>query len=203
MRKTTSNRVLKPVTQRIAKMAAQVKSSIVKRLKRLHRPYRSSCEYIHPEDYIPSGEFFKLNIAETHWVDWNNSTRGNRGITTNPSYLLDLFGNLCGDTTRDLRTEMINHLSQNSDYYGKKLVVCFIMNGIDIIDWLAKMSKPSMPVDEIGIYILSNMLDLHATVYRRNRLWSTLELRGATEDSLVANSDLLLVWVEPGRYCVL
>ena len=116
---------------------------------------------------------------------------------------LNLFGNLCGDNTRDLRTEMINHLSQNSDYYGKKIVVCFIMNGIDIIDWLAKMSKLTTPIDEIGIYILSNMLDVHTTVYRRNRLWSTLELRGATEVSLVANSDLLLVWVEPGRYCVL
>ena len=153
MRKTTDNRVLKLGSQRIAKMAAQIKTSIIKRLKRLHRPYRSSCEYIHPEDYVPSGDFFKLHIAETHWIDWNNSTRGNRGITTNPSYLLDLFGNLCGDTSRDLRTEMINHLSQNSDYYGRKLVVCFIMNGLDIIDWLAKMSKPSTPLDEIGIYV--------------------------------------------------
>ena len=40
-------------------------------------------------------------------------------------------------------------------------------------------------------------------MYRRNRLWSTLALKGATEESLVANSDLLLIWVEPGRYCVL
>ena len=203
MRKTTNNRVQSAVIQRTAKMAAQIKTSIGKRLKRLHRPYRSSCEYIHPEDYVPSGEFFKLHIADSHWIDWNNSTKGNRGITTNPRYLLDLFGNLCGDTSRDLRTEMINHLSKNSDYYGKKLVVCFIMNGIDIIDWMARMSKPNTPIDEIGIYILSNMLDFHTTVYRSNRLWSTLELSGATEDSLVANSDLLLVWIEPGRYCVL
>ena len=122
-------------------MVAQGNSSIVKRLKRLHRPYRTSCEYIHREDYMLSGEFFKLHIADTHWIDWNNSTQGNRGITMNPCYLLDLFGKLCGDTTRDLRTEMVNHLSQNSDYYGKKLVVCFIMNGIDIIDWLTQMSK--------------------------------------------------------------
>ena len=184
-------------------MAAQIQPSIAKHLRLLNRPYRTSCEYIHPEDYVPAGEFFKLHISESHWIDWNNSTRGNRGITTNPSYVLNLFGNLCGDNTCDLRTEMINHLSQNSDYYGKKIVDCFIMNNIDIIDWLAKMSKNSTPVDEIGIYILSNIFDVHTTVYRRNRLWSTLELKGATETSLVANSDLLLIWVELDRYCIL
>ena len=98
---------------------------------------------------------------------------------------------------------MINHLTINSSYYGKKIVVSLIMNSIDIFDWIAKMSKDSTPLDEIGIFIMSDMLDIHTTVYRRNRLWSTLELKGATENSLIANSDLLLIWVEPGRYCIL
>ena len=188
-----------------SKMAAHFSSasSGLKRLKLLHRPYRSACEHIHKDDYVPAGEFFKFHIADSHWIDWNNSTRGNRGITTNPEYLLNLYGEICGDKTRDLRQELINHVSLNSNYYSKKIVVSLIMSGIDIIDWLEKMSKKSTPLDEIGIYIMSNMLDIHTTVYQRNRLWSTLELKGATETSLVANSDLLLVWVEPGRYCIL
>ena len=178
-------------------------SSGLKRLKLQHRPYRSACEHIHKDDYVPAGEFFKFHIADLHWIDWNNSMRGNRGITTNPDYLLNLYGDLCGDRTRDLRQELITHLSINSNYYGRKIVVSLIMNGIDIIDWLAKMAKKGTPLDEIGIYVLSDMLDIHTTVYRRNRLWSTLELKGATETSLIANSELLLIWVEPGRYCIL
>ena len=201
--KTMKTREVSMKHKCIRKMAAARFSSATKRLKLQHRPYRSACEYIHKDDYVAAGEFFKLHIADTHWIDWNNSTCGNRGITMNPDYLLKLFGEICGDKTRDLRREMINHLLINSNYYGKKIVVSLIMNGIDIFDWLSKMAKDTTPLDEIGIFIMSDMLDIHTTVYRRNRLWSTLELKGATETSLIANSELLLVWVEPGRYCIL
>ena len=44
----------------------------------------------------------------------------------------------------------------NSNYYGRKIVVSLIMNNID---WLAKMSKDTPPLDEIGIFVLSNILD--------------------------------------------
>ena len=168
-----------------------------------NRPYRETCGYISADDFLPADEFNKLSIADTHWVDWNNSTRGNRGITTNPSYLLKLFSEVIGDYDRDLRHEMLTHLSVNTDYYGKKIVLGLIMHKIDIIDWVGRMTKDTCPLDEIGLYILSNYLNVHTTVYRRHRLWSTLDLKGATEDSLVANSELLLVWIEPGRFCVL
>ena len=203
VRKTMKTREVNRKYKHLKKMAAVRFSSATKRLKLHHRPYRSACEYIHKDDYVAAGEFFKLHIADTHWIDWNNSTRRNQGITTNPDYLLKLFGEIYGDKTRDLRREMINHLSINSNYYGKKIVVSLIMNGIDIFDWLSKMAKDTTPLDEIGIFIMSDMLDIHMTVYRRNRLWSALELKGATETSLIANCELLLVWVEPGRYCIL
>ena len=94
---------------------------------------------------------------------------------------------------RDLRSELVNHLSMNSDYYSRRIVISLIMNNIDIVEWLAKMLKDTTPLDAIGIYVLNNFLDIHTMVYRHHRLWSTLELSGPTEASLVANSKLLLI----------
>ena len=47
------------------------------------------------------------------------------------------------------------------------------------------------------------MLDICATVYRKHRLWSILELKAAMEESLLSNSELVLIWVDPGRFCIL
>ena len=76
------------------------------------------------------------------------------------------------------------------------------MQGNDTSDWLQAITKDTTPIDEIGLYVLCSMLDMHPMVYRRHRLWSTLELKGATEDTLLANSELVFVWVEPGQFCV-
>ena len=75
----------------ITKMAAQL-NGLPKRRKLTNRPYKSACEHIHCKDYVQTSEFYKLDIAETHWIDWNNCMRGNCGITTIPNYL---FNPLC------------------------------------------------------------------------------------------------------------
>ena len=147
-------------------------------------------------------EFHKLNVAETRWIDWNNSMQGNRGITTNPDYILSIFLEICEDKDHDLHQEMVRHITMNMDYYGRRIIVPLIMQETDIIDWLQTVAKDTTPLDEIGLYVLCNMLDVHATMYRKHRLWSTLELKGANEDTLLANSELVFVWVDPGQFCV-
>ena len=76
------------------------------------------------------------------------------------------------------------------------------MQGTDISDWLQAIMTDTTPIDEIGLYVLCSMLDVHATVYRKHRLWSTLELKGATKDTLLANSELVFIWLEPGQFCI-
>ena len=91
------------------KMAANF-LHLSKRLKLMSRPYRTSCEHIGKHDYMDASDFHKLNIAETCWIDWNNSTRGNCGITINPDYGLNVFLELCEDKDRDLCQEMVRLL---------------------------------------------------------------------------------------------
>ena len=116
---------------------------------------------------METSDFHKLNVAETCWINWNNSMWGNRG-TTNLDYVLTLFLEMCKDKNRDLHEEMVRHISMNMDYYSRKIIVPLIMHDTDIINWLQSLTKDTTPLDEIGLYVLCNMLDVHATVYRKH-----------------------------------
>ena len=70
---------------------------------------------------------------------------------------------------------MLRFVAENTLRYKWDCHVLFTMHGVHIDTWLKQMSYWGTRADELAIYALSDMLNVHSFVVTKNRPWTTVD----------------------------
>ena len=129
--------------------------------------YLSSADAMTVSDFEQSKyrEECSLDISNIEW-----------GKTSNDSHVFDIFSEFCihRDSTK-VRLDMLQHFAANNQRYKWDGHVFFTMHEIHLDIWHQKMSYWGTKADELAIYALSDMLQIHSFVVTKNRPWTTVD----------------------------
>ena len=73
------------------------------------------------------------------------------------------------------RLDMLNFVAANNQWYKWDCHVLFSMHGIYLDTWLKKMVYWGTEADELAIYSLRDMLNVHSFVVTKHRPWTTID----------------------------
>ena len=126
--------------------------------------------YLSATGAISVDEFKQTEYGLEYTLDTSNIQWGS---APNDSHIFDIFSEL--RTHRDsmkTRLEMLWFVAENTLRYKWDCHVLFTMH---IDTWLKQMSYWGTRADELAIYALSDMLNVHSFVITKNRPWPTVD----------------------------
>ena len=118
-------------------------------------------------------DFKNSKYSEEYSLDISNIECGK---TSNDSHVFDIFSEFCvhRDSTK-CRLDMLQHVAANNQRYKWDGHVFFAMHEISLDTWHQKMSYWGTKADELAIYALSDMLQIHSFIVTKNRPWTTVD----------------------------
>ena len=155
--------------------------------------YLSSADAMTVPDFEHSkyNEEYSLDISNIEW-----------GKTSNDSHVFDIFSEFCvhRDSTK-CRLDMLQHVAANNQRYKWDGHVFFAMHEIYLDTWHQKMSYWGTKADELAIYALSDMLQIHSFIVTKNRPWTTVDasVRG-TDMEILHLCPVKLVYLGENRF---
>ena len=100
----------------------------------------------------------------------------NWGNASNDSHVLDIFCEFSADRdSSKTRLDMLNFVATNNQCYKGDCHVFFSMHEIYLDTWLKKMAHWGTKADELAIYTLSDMLNVHSFIVTKHRPWTTID----------------------------
>ena len=131
---------------------------------------RPNPNYLSATDTISVDEFehgleYTLDTSNIQW-----------GSALNNSHIFDNFSEFRAhrDSVKT-RLEMLRFVAENTLRYKLDCHVLFTMHDVHIDTWLKQMSYWGTRADELAIYALSDMLNVHSFVVTKNRPWTTVD----------------------------
>ena len=140
--------------------------------------------YLSSADAMTVAEFEQSKYSEEYSLDVSNIEWGN---ASNDSHVFDIFSKFCvhRDSTK-ARLDMLQHVAANNQRYRWDGHIFFAMHETYLDNWLQKMSYWGTKADELAIYTLSDMLQIHSFIVTKNRPWTTVDasIRGTNMEIL-------------------
>ena len=129
--------------------------------------------YLSASDAISVDEFEQTEYGLEYTLDTSNIQWGS---APNDSHIFDIFCEFRAhrDSVKT-RLEMLRFVAENTLRYKWDCHVLFTMHGVHIDLWLKQMSYWGTRADELAIYALSDMLNVHSFVVTKNRPWTTVD----------------------------
>ena len=129
--------------------------------------------YLSATDAISIDEFEQTEYSLEYTLDTSNIQCGS---APNDSHIFDIFCEFRAhrDSVKT-RLEMLRFVAENTLRYKWDCHVLFTMHGVHIDTWLKQMSYRGTRADELAIYALSDMLNVHSFVVTKNRPWTTVD----------------------------
>ena len=108
---------------------------------------------------------YSLDVSN---IDW--------GSASNDSYVFDIFCEFSAhcDSSKT-RLDMLNFVASNNQHYKWDCHMFFSMHRIYLDTWLKKMAYWGTKADELAIYALSDMLNVHSFVVTKHHPWTTID----------------------------
>ena len=134
---------------------------------------RPTPNYLSPADALTVEEFEQSEYGNEYTLDVSNIKWGN---ASNDSHVFDIFSEFT--THRDsskTRLDMLNFVATNNQRYKWDCHVFFSMHAIYLDTWHKKMSYWGTKADELAVYALSDMLNIHSFVVTKHRPWTTVD----------------------------
>ena len=134
---------------------------------------RPTPNYLSPADALTVEEFEQSKYGGEYTVDVSNIVWGN---ASNNSHVFDIFSKFTAhhDSTKT-RLDMLNFVASNNQRYKWDCHVFFSMHAIYLDTWLKKMSYWGTKADELAVYTLSDMLNIHSFIVTKHRPWTTVD----------------------------
>ena len=129
--------------------------------------------YLSASDAISVDEFEQTEYGLEYTLDTSNIQWGS---APNDSHIFDVFCEFRAhrDSVKT-RLEMLRFVAENTLRYKWDCHVLLTMHGVHIDTWLKQMSYWGTRADELAIYALSDMLNVHSFVVTKNRPWTTVD----------------------------
>ena len=129
--------------------------------------------YLSSADAMTVTEFKQSKYSEENSLDISNIEWGK---TSNDSHVFDIFSEFCVhcDSTKT-RLDMLQHVAANNQRYKWDGHIFFAMHEIYLDTWHQKMSYWGTKADELAVYALSDMLQIHSFIVTKNRPWTTVD----------------------------
>ena len=155
--------------------------------------------YLSSADAMTLTEFEQSKYSEEYSLDISNIEWGK---TSNDSHVFDIFSEFCvhRDSTRT-RLDMLQHIAANNQHYKWDGHIFFAMHEIYLDTWHQKMSYWGTKADELAVYALSDMLQIHSFIMTKNRPWTTVDasVRG-TEMEILHLCPVKLLYLGENRF---
>ena len=129
--------------------------------------------YLSATDAISVDEFKQTEYGLEYTLDTSNIQWES---TPNDSHILDIFSEFRAHRdSLKTRLEMLRFVAENTLRYKWDCHVLFTMHSVHIDTWLKQMSYWGTRADELAIYELSDMLNVHSFVVTKNRPWTMVD----------------------------
>ena len=155
--------------------------------------------YLSSADAMTVSDFEQSKYCEEYSLDTSNIEWGK---TSNDSHVFDIFSEFCvhRDSTK-VRLDMLQHVAANNQRYKWDGHVFFTMHEIHLDTWHQKLSYWGTKADELAIYALSDMLQIHSFIVTKNRPWTTVDasMRG-TDMEILHLCPVKLVYLGENRF---
>ena len=106
---------------------------------------------------------------------------------SNDSHVFDIFCEFSAhhDSSKT-RLDILNFVAANNQQFKWDCHVFFSMHKIYLDTWLKKMAYWGTKADELAIYALSDMLNIHSFIVTKHRPWTTVDasVKGTTLEIL-------------------
>ena len=168
-------------------MASDASNSIASELvkafslqKRRPQPsYLSESEAVSTQDFSQStfAEKYVLDIVNLYWPGHLNR-----------NHVFDLFAEFLphGDSGKT-RCDMISFVSDNRARYSMDCHTVLKMHELNLTSWACRMTYFENPADELAIYALSDLVNIHTVILTRTKPWTTLH-----PDTILIDTDQML-----------
>ena len=155
--------------------------------------------YLSSADAMTVTEFEQSKFSKEYSLDVSNIKWGN---ALNDSHVFNIFSKFCvhRDSSK-ARLNMLQHVAANNRCYKWDCHVFFAVHEIYLDNWHQKMSYWGTKADELAIYALSDMLQIHSFIVTKNRPWTTVDasVRG-TEMEILHLCLVKLVYLGENRF---
>ena len=155
---------------------------------------RPTPNYLSVSDAITAEEFELTEYGTEYSLDMSNINWGN---ASNDSHVFDIFCEFSAyQDSSKTRLDMLNFVAANNQCYKWDCHVFFSMYEISLDTWLKKMAYWRTKADELAIYALSDMFNVHSFVVTKHCPWTTI-------DSSVQGTALEILHLCPVKYVFL
>ena len=129
--------------------------------------------YLSAMDTISVDEFEQTEYSREYTLDTSNIMWGS---APNDSHIFNIFREFRAhrDSVKT-RLEMLRFVADNTLRYKWDCHVLLTMHGMHIDTWLKQMSYWGTRADELAIYALSDMLNMHSFIVTKNLPWTTVD----------------------------
>ena len=97
------------------------------------------------------------------------------GQELNDSHVFDMYSVFMQDySSVKLQLDILTFIAQNAERYKSDCYVYFKMHGVLLDKWVNKMTYWGSRADELSLYALSDMLNMHTFVVTGSKPWTTI-----------------------------
>lgn len=162
----------------VEKMAAGVDGSVQKQfqndldMEAYEYPYRGIVPYIAQHTKITKKAFKNMELSDNYLLDLSRCRVDRR---LNRSSVFEYFAELSCEHPDNVRAGMITRMRLDTPYYERCGHIIAGFKQLSFGEWLEHMADPNVPADELAIFALSKIYDLHTMIYTTGPPWSTLK----------------------------
>ena len=151
---------------------AQQQSIVAELLQKINlTKQRPTPAYLSINDGMSVAEFANSPYSQNYTVDTSNIYWGQE---FNDSHVFDAYSVFTQDHSNvKLRLDMLTFVAQNAERYKWDCYVYFKMHGVLLDKWVNKMTYWGSRADELSLYTLSDMLNVHTFVVTGSKPWTT------------------------------
>ena len=118
-------------------------------------------------------EFFKASKWVNYFALDTYLTFKNGKV--NPNHVYKLFGSFNGLNARNVRSDLLEYIYDNIDFFDDRCVVCLLLCNIGLSTLVDNVENSQVCCDKLALLGLSAMYKCHTLVVTKHRFWSTIE----------------------------
>ena len=175
-------------------MATELVKAFSLQKRRPQPPYLSESDAVSTQDFSKStfAEKYVLDIVNLYWPGHLNR-----------NHVFDLFSEFLphGDSGK-IRCDMISFVSDNRARYSMDCHTVLKMHELNLNAWACRMTYFENPADELAIYALSDLVNVHTVILTRTKPWTTLHPDTNLKDTeqMLEICDVKLVYLGSNQY---
>ena len=153
---------------------------------------------------VTSIENFKIKKADLmkcHWIDSTLLLSPDKKKPTTTG-IFEVFANKAGLNATELKETLIDWMCDKRTELGNCMAIALNQSKLTFAEWLQKITMNELFIrDDLTIYCLSRLLNVHTLVYTKDFCWSTLLKQfKMSKKELHEKSDIKLVYVGCNMY---